>query len=107
VGYANISGYQYQESATVYWVKGGNNFSIDISHSDNISARTQYFGFNKDDCNPNGCGGAPNEIKSYNTNNVFTDWMADNNYIDITSANCVDGDGLCTDNDVSVVGFLM
>lgn len=100
-GYSNISGYQYQESATVYWVKGGNNFSIDITHSDNYFARTQYFGFNKDDCNPNGCGGAPNEIKSYNTNNAFTDWMADNNYIDITSANCVDGDGVCTDNDVT------
>ncbi len=101
VGYSNISGYQYQESATVYWVKGGNNFSIDITHSDNISAKTQYFGFNKDDCNPNSCGGAPYEIKSYNSNNVFTDWMADNTYIDITSANCVDGDGVCTDNDVT------
>ena len=101
VGYANITGYQYQESANVYWVKGGNNFSIDITHSDNITAKTQYFGFNKDDCNPNSCGGAPYEIKSYNSYGTFTDWMANNLYIDIVSSNCVDGDGVCTDNDVT------
>lgn len=100
-GYSNISGYQYQESPTVYWVKSGNDFKIDITHSDNISARTQYFGFNKDDCNPNGCGGAPFEIKSYNTNNTFTDWLSNNTYIDINSATCVDGDGSCTDVDVT------
>jgi hypothetical protein len=101
IGYSNITGYAYQESPTVYWVKGGNDFKIDISHSANCGVYYQYFGFNKDGCSPNGCGGAPSEIKSYSINGTFYDWMYDDSYIDINSATCVDGDANCTDNDLT------
>lgn len=90
VGYSNVTGYSYYPgSGNTYWVKGGNNFGIDISHTDNCLAREQYFTFTNNNCGPNGCGGAPNEIKSYSTASSFTDWMANDAYINITSAACV------------------
>jgi hypothetical protein len=91
-GYSNLSGYQYDDG-TSYWVKGGNTLSIDIQHSDNLKVATQYLSFCKDGCTPNGCGGAPNEIKSYNSNGAFTDWASfiDDNYLNITGTTIMAG----------------
>ncbi|MEM0230981.1 MAG: LamG domain-containing protein, partial [Candidatus Woesearchaeota archaeon] len=104
VGYSGISGYAYAESSTVYWVKGGNTFKIRISHSDSGSGvYRQYLGFNKDDCSPNGCGGAPYEIKSHSIyGSSVIDWMANDSYIDINGVSCVDGDGSCSDDDMTL-----
>ena len=91
-GYSNLTGYSYYPgSGNVYWVRGGNVLQVDIQHSDNLNVWRQYFGFNHDNCPPNGCGGAPNEIKSYSTMGTFADWLADNNYLNITSATVVSG----------------
>ncbi len=103
VGYSNISGYAYQESSTVFWVKGGNDFKIDITHSDNCKVYRQYFSFNQNDCNPNGCGGPPAEIKSSSAyGSSLSDWMVYDTHIDINGVSCVDGDGNCTDNDLTL-----
>jgi|GEM_PF-2298896 len=104
VGYGNIQGYSYQESSSIYWVKGNDDFNIDITHSDDGSGvYEQYFGFNKDDCTPNGCGGAPYEIKSHSIyGQSVIDWMVDDNYIDIDQVTCVDSDGSCSDNDMTL-----
>ncbi|MGM5480185.1 MAG: hypothetical protein ACQESC_01875, partial [Nanobdellota archaeon] len=103
-GYSGISGYSYDESSTVYWVTGGDTFTIDISHSDvHSGVNRQYFGFNHDDCSPNGCGGAPDEIKSYNNyGSSFNDWLEDDTYIDITGSSCVDADSNCADDDMTL-----
>jgi hypothetical protein len=89
-GYANISGYQYYDG-TSYWVKGGNVLTVDITHSDNVSVWMQYFGFNHNNCTPNNCGGAPDEIKSYTTMGSFADWLANDSYLNITSASVIGG----------------
>ena len=102
-GYSDVSGYDY-EDGNVYWVKGGDTFNITISHSDvGSGVYRQYFGFNKDACSPNGCGGAPYEIKSYTYGDgIVHDWTANDSYINIESAKCVDSDGSCSDNDMSI-----
>jgi len=104
-GYSYVSGASYV-SGTDYWVKGGNNFKLKITHSDADSGpNRQYLSFTKDGCSPNNCGGAPNEIKSHaykGDNFVLHDWMSDNTYLDINSVSCSDGDGSCTDNDFSL-----
>ncbi|MDD4150643.1 MAG: hypothetical protein PHE33_11525 [Bacteroidales bacterium] len=89
-GYANVSGYQYYDG-TSYWVKGGNVLTVDITHSDNVSVWRQYFGFNHNNCTPNNCGGAPDEIKSYTTMGSFADWLANDSYLNITNASVVGG----------------
>ena len=89
-GYSNVTGYTYFDG-TNYWVKGGETFTLDIKHSDDFKVQTQYFGYNHDGCTPNSCGDAPNEIKSYNSNGTFTDWMADDNYLNIIGTSIVAG----------------
>jgi hypothetical protein len=105
-GYSNITGYSYQESSTVYWVHGGDDFNIDISHIDVGSGMyRQYLGFDQDDCTPGSCGGGPAEIKSYLTNaSTFSDYPGDINdgYLNITAATCVDADSNCGDNDLTL-----
>ncbi|MCK9613835.1 MAG: T9SS type A sorting domain-containing protein, partial [Bacteroidales bacterium] len=89
-GYSNVGGYTYYDG-TNYWVKGGNKLTIDIKHSDNVDVKTQYLTFCHDNCTPNGCGDAPHEIKSYNTDGSFTDWMANDSYLNITGTSIVAG----------------
>ncbi|HOV11682.1 MAG TPA: hypothetical protein PLL90_07955, partial [Bacteroidales bacterium] len=89
-GYSNVAGYSYYDG-TNYWVNGGDVLTVDIQHSDNIDVQTQYFTFCHDNCSPNGCGGAPNEIKSYNSNGSFSDWMANDSYLNITGTSIVAG----------------
>lgn len=59
----------------------------------------QYLTFTKDSCTPNGCGDAPYEIKSFVNGASFSDRMADDNYLNITSATCTDPDSNCQDTD--------
>src|SRR3989339_290819 len=86
-GYNYVGGASYV-NGTDYWVTGGDNFLIKVNHSDvGSGVWRQYFGYNKDDCNPNGCGGSPYEIKSYK-DTVYADWYVNNSYLDIISATC-------------------
>jgi len=102
VWYSNISWHSHVNWSD-YWFKAWSELWIDITHSDNIKVYRQYFWFNSWWCSPNGCWWAPNEIKSYNTNNSHTDrwWFVDDNHIDIYSSDCIDSDWSCTDNDLT------
>ncbi len=84
------------------WEPANSNFTIDIRHTDanagDSGPDTQYLSFTAG-CTPNACGGAPREIKSYiNVDTApagFTDWMANDSYLNITGGTCTEAGG-CT-----------
>ena len=101
------SGCAYEPDLATCWVRAGTKFNFEVTHRDDHSSPlTNYLTFTLNACTPNSCPGGcsvgtpigttcPDEIKSYVNvdTGAFTDWMLNNNYLDVTSAACTQPGG--------------